>query len=203
MTSQPDGQDSSEWQRAPRSLMHLFLGFTWLAIQGFGAAAPIAYRELVDRQRWLSPQTFAEDWAVAQLMPGPNAINLTLMVGDRYFGWRGAAASLAGMLCMPVLISVSLAVLYARHADNPLVSGALYAMGAVVAGLIIGTGLKLLSSIDKSVIGPGLTLATALVTFLAVGVMRWPLIWVLLTLAVSGTWWANRQLARLRTGQLK
>lgn len=178
----------------PQSLWALFLGFSWLAIQGFGAAAPVAYRELVERRRWIRSQDFAQDWAVAQLMPGPNAINLSLMVGDRFFGGKGAAASLAGMTCLPVLIAVSLATLYNEYSDLEVVASALKAMAAVAAGLIIGTALKLLSSIDRSVLGTAATMGLAVLPFVAVGVLQWPLIWVLLVLAVSATWWAHRQL---------
>jgi len=178
----------------PRSLWALFLGFSWLAIQGFGAAAPVAYRELVERRRWIRSQDFAQDWAVAQLMPGPNAINLSLMVGDRFFGGKGAAASLAGMTCLPVLIAVSLAALYNEYSDHEMVASALKAMAAVAAGLIIGTALKLLSSIERSVLGTATTIGLAVLPFVAVGVFRWPLIWVLLVLAVTATWWAHRQL---------
>ena len=181
---------------APRSLGALFAGFTWLAVQGFGGAAAVAFRELVERRRWLTAQEFAQDWAVAQLMPGPNAINLSLMVGDRFFGGRGAFASVAGMLCVPVIIAVSLATLYNHYAEYAMVSGALKAMGAVAAGLIIGTAIKLLTSIESTVLGNSTTFGVALVTFIAVGLLRWPLIWVLVFMCVAGTWWAHRQLTR-------
>ena len=181
----------------PASLWELFLGFSWLAIQGFGAAAPVAYRELVERRRWIRPQDFAQDWAVAQLMPGPNAINLSLMVGDRFFGGKGAAVSLAGMTCLPVLIAVSLAALYNQYSDHETVASALKAMAAVAAGLIIGTALKLLSSIERVALGSATTIGLAVLPFVAVGVLRWPLIWVLLVLAATATLWAHRQLTRI------
>ncbi len=181
---------------APRSLGALFAGFTWLAVQGFGGAAAVAFRELVERRRWLTAQEFAQDWAVAQLMPGPNAINLSLMVGDRFFGGRGAFVSVAGMLCVPVIIAVTLATLYNHYAEYAVVSGALKAMGAVAAGLIIGTAIKLLTSIERTVFGQSMTFGVALVTFVAVGLLRWPLIWVLIFMCVVGTWWAHRQLTR-------
>ena len=186
---------------APKSLWALFVGFTSLAIQGFGGAAAVAFRELVERRRWLTAQEFAQDWAVAQLMPGPNAINLSLMVGDRFFGARGAAVSLAGMLCLPVIIAVSLATLYNHFSEYAVVSGALKAMGAVAAGLIIGTAIKLLTSIERSVFGNAMTLGVAVVTFVAVGLLRWPLIWVLIFMCVAGTWWAHRQLTRRHGGR--
>jgi len=181
---------------SPRSLSDLFWGLSIMAVQGFGAAAAVSYRELVDRRRWLSPQIFAEDWAVAQVMPGPNTINLCLMVGDRYFGWRGALVALAGVLTFPIMIVVTIAILYAQYADNPVVSGSLYGMGAVAAGLIMGTGFKLFSAINKDIMGLTTTLLIAVFTFVAIGIFRLPLIWFLIIGGVTTTAWAFRQIKR-------
>jgi len=183
---------------APRSVWDLFLGFTWLAIQGFGAAAPVAYREIVERRKWLTPQDFAQDWAVAQLMPGPNAINLSLMVGDRFFGGKGAFASVLGMTCAPVLIVVTIATIYNEFSSIPMVAGALKAMGAVAAGLIIGTALKLLTNTDKKIFGTALTFGMAIVTFILMGILGWPLLWVLGSMCTLGTLWAYSRIRKLR-----
>lgn len=183
----------------PRSLSELFWGMSVTAVQGFGAAAAVTYRELVDRRRWLSPQVFAEDWAVAQIMPGPNTINLCLMVGDRFFGWRGALASVAGMLMFPTLIVLTLAILYAEHADNLWVASALDGMGAVAAGLIIGTGLKLFSAIDKNSLGAWITVLLTAGTFVCIGLLHLPLIWFLLISGSAATAWAWRQLKRIES----
>src|SRR4051812_17732106 len=82
----------------PASEADLFISFTLLALQGFGGVLAVVQRELVDKKQWLTREEFVEDWAVAQIMPGPNVINLSLMIGGRYFGLRGAVAALAGML---------------------------------------------------------------------------------------------------------
>src|SRR5690349_8179237 len=120
----------------PQSLSDLFLSFTWLALQGFGGVLAVVQRELVERKRWLTQEEFIEDWAVAQIMPGPNVVNLSLMIGARYFGLRGALTALAGMLAVPLVLILLLAVVHARFADNTHVAGALRGMAAVSAGLI-------------------------------------------------------------------
>src|ERR1700710_1214232 len=127
----------------PQSPRDLFVSFTFLALQGFGGVLAIVQREIVERKQWLTPDEFLEDWAVAQVMPGPNVINLALMIGDRYFGLRGAVAAVAGMLTVPLFIIVALALVYAHFAGNPQVAGALRGMGAVSGGLIAATGVKL------------------------------------------------------------
>src|SRR3954463_10802635 len=85
----------------PRSLSDLFVSFTLLALQGFGGVLAVVQRELVEKKKWMTREEFIEEWAVAQIMPGPNVINLSLMLGHRYFGARGAMVALAGMLTAP------------------------------------------------------------------------------------------------------
>lgn len=82
----------------PNSLGDLFITLTVLALQGFGGVLAVVQHELVVRKRWLTQEEFIEEWAVAQVLPGPNVVNLCLILGSRYFGWRGAAVALAGML---------------------------------------------------------------------------------------------------------
>jgi chromate transporter len=65
----------------PASLRNLFWSFSWLALQGFGGVMAVTQRELVERKRWLSREGFLEDWAVAQILPGPNVANLAVMLG--------------------------------------------------------------------------------------------------------------------------
>ena len=79
----------------PRSKTDLFVSFTLLALQGFGGVLAVVQRELVEKKRWMTREQFIEDWAVAQIMPGPNVVNLSLMIGGRYFGLPGALAGLA------------------------------------------------------------------------------------------------------------
>src|SRR5689334_10960907 len=108
----------------PRNCAELFIVFSRLALQGFGGVLPIAQRELVERTGWLTSQEFAESLSIGQVLPGPNVVNLSLMVGDRYFGLRGALAALAGMLLLPTALVLLLAALYSGLADLPAVAGA-------------------------------------------------------------------------------
>jgi len=179
----------------PRSPLELFWSFTALALQGFGGVLAIAQRELVERRRWMSNEQFVEDWAVAQIMPGPNIVNLAIMLGQRYFGWRGALAALAGMLALPLLVVLLLALLYARYAQHPAVTGALRGMGAVAAGLIIAVGLRLFPALRGNVLGLGRCVALGGLCFVAVALLRWPLAYVLLGLGSVASVLAYRRLA--------
>jgi chromate transporter len=175
----------------PQSPRDLFLSFTWLALQGFGGVLAVVQREVVEKKQWLTPDEFLEDWAVAQVLPGPNVINLALMIGDRHFGLRGAMAALAGMLTVPLAVILVLAVLYAHYAGNPQVAGALRGMGAVAGGLIAATGVKLIPPLRSHPLGFTICLVTVALVFAAIALARIPLGWVLLAvggIACAWTW---------------
>jgi len=176
--------------RRPASCTELFVVFTRLALQGFGGVLPVAQRELVERERWLTAQQFLEMLALSQVLPGPNVINLSLMVGQRFLGLRGALAAMAGMLCVPMVGVLLLAALAAQGQRHPMVSGALRGMGIVSAGLITATALKLASPLKRSPLSlPGAVLVGA-VSFVAVGLLRWPLVAVVFGLGGLAFGWA-------------
>lgn len=166
--------------KAPQSASDLFVSFTLLALQGFGGVLAVVQRELVERKGWMTREQFVEEWAVAQIMPGPNVVNLALMIGGRYFGLRGALAALAGILTVPLLIVLALALAYGQVAADPRIAGALRGMAAVSAGLIAATGLKLMGALASHPLGRPACLALAAATFVSVGLLRWPLAGVLL-----------------------
>jgi len=178
----------------PSSPRDLFLSFTWLALQGFGGVLAVVQRELVEKKRWLTREEFVEDWAVAQIMPGPNVVNLAIMLGDRHFGWRGAMAALAGILALPLVLVLMLALAYSQMAGHPAVAGALRGMGAVAAGLILATGLKLIPALKANPLGPVLCAALGAACFAAIAWLRWPLLPVLLGLGGLACWLAYRRL---------
>jgi chromate transporter len=180
----------------PRSLAELYWAFTILALQGFGGVLAVVQRELVERRRWLTRDEFVEDWAVAQILPGPNVVNMTVMLGDRYFGWRGSAAAFAGVLSLPLLIVIAMAVALENLADTAAGQGALRGLGAVAAGLITATGLKLMPALQSNPMGHRPALAVMLLTFVAIGALRLPLVWVLAGLGTSACLWAWRCLKR-------
>jgi chromate transporter len=184
MTPSPEASGDAPQDRRPQphSLSDLFWSFTWLALQGFGGVLAVVQREMVEKKRWMTREEFVEEWAVAQIMPGPNVVNLSLMIGGRYFGLRGAMTALAGMLALPLLVVLALALVYAQVADNPHVAGALRGMGAVAAGLITATGLKLMGALKKHPLGVPACIVFGLAAFAGIALLRWPLAYVLLGL---------------------
>lgn len=157
---------------------------------------PIAHRELVERERWLNPEEFVELLALAQVLPGPNVVNLSLMLGDRWFGWRGAMAATAGMLCVPMVIVLVLGTLAQQSQGLPQVAAALRGMAAVAAGLVVATALKLMPTLRASPLGRPLAALVAVATLALVGGLRWPLAAVVLVLgglAMTAAAWRIRR----------
>ncbi len=134
---------------------------------------------------------------MAQILPGPNVVNLSLMIGDRHFGVPGALCALAGMLGFPLLVVLLMAIVFAGISDLAVVQGALRGMGAVAAGLITATGLKLAAALDKNVMGQVACWALFALTFTLIAFLRVPLAWVLLTVGLAACLWAYYMLGRL------
>lgn len=178
-----DSQDALAVQR-PHSKTELFLTFASIALQGFGGVLTIIQREMVDKRRWLSAKEFTEDWAVSQILPGGNVVNLCIILGNRYFGWRGALAALAGILLPPLVIVLILATAYNQYVHLPEVAGAVRGMGAAAAGLIGAVSLKMIPGLQKNDMGAGICIALIAITFIAVGLLRWPLVVVVIGLGV-------------------
>lgn len=178
----------------PQSLGDLFVSFTLLALKGFGGVIAVAQNELVERKQWMTNEEFVEEWAVAQIMPGPNIVNLAMMFGGRHFGLRGAMAALAGMLVLPMIIVLLLALIYGHYATVPAVAGALRGMGAVAAGLIIATGFKLFSTLNSNSLGLPICCLLTVVCFVGVTLLRWPIVYALAGLGSVAVLIAYRRL---------
>lgn len=174
----------------PASLRDLFWSFTFLALQGFGGVLAIAQRELVDRKQWLTREQFVEDWSVAQILPGPNIVNLSLMFGGRHFGLKGALTAMAGLLSLPLCVLLLLGALYAGAASHPAAQGALRGMSAVAAGLIAGAGIRLIGALGSNVMGRIACGVFGLATFVCIAILHVPLLGVLLGLGGTACAWA-------------
>lgn len=196
----PDAALTAAPRPGPASLRELFLAFTVLAMQGFGGVIAVAQHELCDRRGWLSSTEFLEMLGTAQVLPGPNVCNLSLMVGDRFFGWRGACVALAGMIILPLMVMLALAWLVAQAPAGgqagTLISGALWGITAVAGGQVIGTVLKLAAPLKRHPLGRPAATGLALAAFVMVTWLKWPLVWVLLGLGTAACLWTWRRARR-------
>jgi chromate transporter len=219
-SSVPDAlAPSASDERPPRAIGpgELFVAFSQLALSGFGGVLPFAYRALVEKRKWLDAREFASLLAIAQVMPGPTICNLSVMIGQRYAGFAGACAALAGMVLGPSCIVVALGVLWQHYGGIGPVRHALTGMSAVAVGLILATAVKMginlfrrAASEDEPAaskgywsVERGVQVALCALAFVGVGLMRWPLVVVVLALgpiAVGLAWFRERRQASMDEG---
>jgi chromate transporter len=181
---------------SPPSLAHitrttLFASFLKMGLLGFGGVLPWARRVIVDERHWLTDREFAELIGLCQVLPGPNVVNLSVIIGARTHGAVGSLIAVSGILLVPVALVLAIATFYASVAHEPLAQNAIAGASAAAAGLILGTALRLVLQSRP----PPRGLVVGAVAFLAVGVLQWPLPWVLLVLivvAVAAEWRATR-----------
>jgi chromate transporter len=175
----------------PISRATLFASFLKMGLLGFGGVLPWARRVLVDERRWLSDREFAELIGLCQVLPGPNVVNLSVIIGARAQGPVGSLIALAAILLVPVGLMLAIATFYASVAQEPVTRNAIAGASAAAAGLILGTAVRLLLQTRPPLRG----LATGGAAFVAVGVLQWPLLWVIVVLIVVGVaaeWSARR-----------
>lgn len=147
---------------------------------------PVAQRILVEQRGWMTRDEFLALLSIAQVLPGPNIVNMALIFGDRHFGWRGALSSLGGLMLAPLVIVLALAALVRQAGEAPFVLDALRGMGVVAAGLVLSTAARLVTALRGNRMGPLVCLGLVLATMAAVGGLRLPLVAVLAVLAPIG-----------------
>lgn len=170
----------------------LFFGFLKIGLLGFGGVAPWARHIIVEEKRWLTDREFAELLGIGQILPGPNTINAAVILGDRNQGLVGVLLCLTGQMAMPMVIVAALAVVYERVAMVPEVRAALIGAAAASAGLVLGTALKMIRNIRPT----PLSYTIGAAGFTAIGLLRWPLVPVVLVLvpaALAATLWERRK----------
>ena len=170
----------------------LFRGFLMIGMSGFGGVLPFAHRMLVERYRWLTDPEFTEALSLAQFLPGPNIVNISIIVGRRFRGPVGAAAAACGLMLMPLVIVLLLAILFAQYAHIDAVRGACTGVSAAASGLILSVAIKMARPLARAAV-PMMIAAT---TFVAMALLRIPLVWVIAVLAPASigiAWWRLRR----------
>jgi chromate transporter len=133
---------------------------------------------LVEERRWLTVEEFTDVFGLCNLLPGPNTLNITIVVGARFHGWRGALVGVAGLLSLPLTVALLLGGLFAHIGTMPGIEAVLRGVGAAVAGLVLATGIKMAASLGRT----PRALGFLIVTVVAIALLRWPLVPVLLAL---------------------
>jgi chromate transporter len=157
----------------------LFLGFSRMALSGFGGVLAWARRIIVQEKRWMTAEEFNALFALCQFLPGPNIVNFSLIYGARMHGARGAAAAVLGLMGPPTALMIVLGTLYSRYGALPQMQGPLTGLAAAAAGFLIATAVSMAEPLPRK--GP-FDILIAGAALIGVGVLQWPLPVVLLVL---------------------
>lgn len=169
----------------------LFWGWMLIGLTGFGGVLAVARRILVEDRRWLTGPEFTELLSIGQVLPGPNVINVSIAVGDRFHGPAGSLIAITGLMLAPIGIVLALGSLYVRFGELPLTQGIVRGLAPAAAGLMVATGIKM----AYAEIRRPWKVLIVVIGFILIGLMRWPLLQVLPVLAVIGvglSWWTLR-----------
>jgi len=172
-------------------LWELYWGFLSIGARSFGGVLPWAHRVIVEERRWVEPVDFAAVLALCQFLPGPNVGNVSVVLGRRWFGARGAIVAFAGLMALPLVWVFALALLYADAAAHPAVRATMTGVGIAGGGLFVGTALKL----AKGLAGKPWAIVLAAGCFVSLALGRVSLFAVLPVAVVLGWLLARQDLA--------
>jgi len=161
----------------------LFKAFFLIGLTGFGGVLPWARRMLVERLGWLTNREFAELLPLAQLLPGPNVANIATVLGRQYRGAKGAAIAVFGLYLAPTIITIGVGYAYARWGHATITAHLFAGLMPAATGLVIATVLKLVTSLPRG----AASIVLVAGTFIAIAIMKLPLLIVLAVLGPLGT----------------
>ncbi|MVW79508.1 chromate transporter [Bordetella sp. 02P26C-1] len=178
MPSSPPTFDATGVTSSPPTCWALFKNFFLLGVMAFGGALPLARHMVVEKNRWLSPDAFTELLGLCQFLPGGNMINMSVALGLKFRGVKGGFVALMGLILAPSLIIISLGMVYDRYANDPHIQHLFAGLAAAAAGLLISMAVK----IARPLRGQWFGIAVAVICFVCIAVLRFPLVSTMLVL---------------------
>jgi chromate transporter len=150
--------------RAKVTVFDVFWQFLIIGATSFGGVVPYLRENLVTKNHWVDDKEFVELLSISQSLPGLNATNMAILLGDRLKGWMGAAAGLVGVCAPGAAIMLSVGMFYRIHGDHAVVTDMLKGVAAAAAGLLLATVIQL----GKKSLSHRFDLVFVLITVLAV-----------------------------------
>jgi len=168
---------AEEGMSARVSLGTIFWTFLTAGAISFGGGVVAYLREYtVSDTKWLDDEAFLDALEISQTLPGLNAINMSVIIGDNLRGIPGAIVAVAGLVLPGVIVIMGLGAFWQEQSHNPLVKPFLIGVAAAAVGLLSTVTLQL----GHKQFAKPLDLAIIAATFIAVSILRVPLYLVLL-----------------------
>jgi chromate transporter len=162
------------------TVLELFIAFSTISLSGFGGVLYWSRRVLVERRKWMTSAEFNDAYALAQILPGPTIVNLSVVFGRSIRGLPGAAVALVGLIGPGVVIVTFFGFLYSIFGTIDALQRMLTGIAAAAAGLVISVTAKLAEPLFEQ--NNWLVYAVVVAVFVTIGLLRWPIWWVLLVL---------------------
>jgi chromate transporter len=158
-------------------LFQLLGTFVRLGVMTFGGSVQSwVHREVVERLGWLDDKAFLSGLTVAQVLPGANPVNLALYVGLKLRGGVGAAVAVLGMIVPAFCVILCLGYFYRGYGHLAAVHFVLAGLAASGVGATLTMGIKVARRLPRILMTP----LIAIMVFIVVGVLRWPMVPVVL-----------------------
>lgn len=145
------------------------------------------HREVVNVRGWMTDDEFFSGYALSQILPGVNSTNMAVYIGQHLRGAIGSTAALLGLLTGPFVIVLAAAAVYHHLVALPGFAAIMAGVAAAAVGMMFRLGITSARGGFRHL--PSLIVLVA--TFIAIGIMQWPLLPVLAVLAplsIAANW---------------
>ncbi len=164
---------SAQAHTGTASLAEVFWSFLKIGGSAFGGSTQaMMHREVVERRKWVNDEAFLAGFAISQVLPGANPVNLALYLGMKARGGLGAVVAVTAMIIPAFCIIMLMGYAYRQLSGQPITHFILGGVAAVGIGATLAVGAKVTSKLPRDI----LTILIAFAVFLAVGVFRWPML---------------------------
>jgi chromate transporter len=125
------------------SLFDIFLEFLMIGATSFGGVVPYLRSALVTKRQWIDDKEFVEMLSISQSLPGLNATNMAILVGEKLRGLTGSTVAIVG-ICLPgTVLMYIVGIFYRQHGDHDWATAALKGVAAAAVGLLLFTVVSL------------------------------------------------------------
>lgn len=186
MSDPGESLPTTEPQRV--SLLAIYKIFSYIGLMSFGGGLiPWIQREIVTKRGWMKLDDFFPGVALSQVLPGVNSTNLAVFIGQKLRGLAGSTIAVLGILSAPFVVMIIAVSFYHLIDDVKPVQIAMAGIAAAAIGMIMRTGIMAVQASWTNI----LSITIFVVTFLAIGIFRLPLLWtvaIITPVSIVASW---------------
>jgi chromate transporter len=167
-------------QLTSASVWDIFLEFLIIGATSFGGVVAYLRGSLVTKRHWIDDREFVEMLSISQSLPGLNATNMAILVGQKLHGWLGSVVAIVG-ICLPSgALMYAVGIFYRLHGDHVWTTAGLQGVAAAAVGLTLSTVV----SLSKKALSQTFDFVFMAATVLAVNRLHWSVPWALIVVGL-------------------